>query len=159
MHRLVVSVILLLAIHSLGWWQDTAHIILQLADGVFPYGSFYKTTLTMIPRLEGVAAHCTIRFYGLQRCLGSERLDAFTVNIHAGGTYSIQKTYAESGDRYRIRYGGVRRRGVRPDPFQLLRRRTRTASSKVKPRLAERRKNCRPSPTPTRQPVHCLGLS
>ena len=107
MHRLVVSVIRVLAIHSLGWWQDTAHIILQVADGVFPCGSFYKTTLTMISRLKGVAAHCTIRFYGLQRCLGSERLDAFTVNIHAGGSYSIQKTYAESDDRYRIRYGGV----------------------------------------------------
>ena len=72
MHRLVVSVIRVLAIHSLGWWQDTAHIILQVADGVFPCGSFYKTTLTMISRLKGVAAHCTIRFYGLQRCLGSE---------------------------------------------------------------------------------------
>ena len=95
MHRLAAVFILVVALHSPVWAQSDFHIISQVADGVFPDGTSYKTTFVIIPWFDTASPTCNIRFYGIQVHLGSETANSFTVNSPAGGSYYIQQTIAD----------------------------------------------------------------
>ena len=95
MHRLAAVFILVVALHSPVWAQSDFHIISQVADGVFPDGTSYKTTFIIIPWFDAASPTCNIRFYGIQVHLGSETANSFTVNLPAGGSYYIQQTIAD----------------------------------------------------------------
>ena len=103
MHRLAAVFILVVALHSPVWAQSDFHIISQVADGVFPDGTSYKTTFIIIPWFDAASPTCNIRFYGIQVHLGSETANSFTVNSTGWWKLLHSTDHRRPGTRYRIR--------------------------------------------------------
>src|SRR4051812_5491512 len=68
--------------------QDTFHVFPQIADGVAPDGSYYKSTVRVLPWFDSDAPSCTFRIYGTTVTLNNATSDTFNLNIPANGYYT-----------------------------------------------------------------------
>ena len=66
--------------------QDTFHVFPQFADGGFPDGTHYKSTLMIRNAFSSTAADCTFRLYGLSATMGAAvgPFSIFSVTVPQG---------------------------------------------------------------------------
>src|SRR5690242_19807684 len=83
--------------------QDTFHVFPQVADGRFSDGTFYKSTLMVLPFFDTDPATCSLRLYGMTAAFGTSGVtDTVNIAISAGspyvettaGTQSLKSDYA-----------------------------------------------------------------
>src|SRR5262245_20207895 len=86
MHRIFFVLLTLMLFAAQVSGQNKTSIFPQIADGVFPGGSFYKTTFMVLP-FENSAATCTLRLQGLGVNMGQGRSSLFTINVAQGSSF------------------------------------------------------------------------
>jgi hypothetical protein len=73
--------------------QDTTHIFPQFADGRFSDGTFYRSTLMILPWFAADAPNCTLSLFGLTANFeGGLSGSAVPINLAAGGFAAIRTT-------------------------------------------------------------------
>jgi hypothetical protein len=91
--RSLSLVALLLALTELLSAQDTFHVFPQVADGRFSDGSFYRSTITVLPLFEGDAPQCVLTLFGMSAAFaGGSSSSSFSFNVAAGGVAAMQTT-------------------------------------------------------------------
>ena len=93
MHRIFFVLLTLMLFAAQVSGQNKTSVFPQIADGVFPGGSFYKTTFMVLP-FENSTATCTLQLQGLGVNLGQGRSSLFTINV-AQGSYFVGTTAAD----------------------------------------------------------------
>jgi len=78
--------------------QDTTHIFPQVADGGFSDGTFYKSTLTVLPQNpSGSETACTFVLHGLTATAeNGDNGDTFNFSVPAAG-FAVFKTTGQQG--------------------------------------------------------------
>src|SRR5689334_22608793 len=96
MPRMIVRIMLLLVMlgtNRLLSAQSTFHIFPQIADGRFADGSFYRSTIMVLPAFEGDAPQCTLSLYGTAATFpGGGSSPTIPINVPAGGFAAMQTT-------------------------------------------------------------------
>lgn len=91
--RSVAVCVLVLGLARLGNAQSTFHVFPQVADGGFEDGTFYRSTLMVLPGFEGDAAQCTLTLYGMTAAFpGGASGSSFPISVPAGGSVAMQTT-------------------------------------------------------------------
>lgn len=96
MRTTVLIFILLVLFSANGYAQETFHVFPQIADGVFPDGTYYRSTLMITPWFSSDAPVCSFRLYGMNTTLDSGTGSVFSITIPAGSFYA-GRTAANQG--------------------------------------------------------------
>jgi hypothetical protein len=95
-HRIAIF-FLLLSISQLLSAQSAFHVFPQIADGRFPDGSAYRSTVMILPSFEGDAPQCTLTLYGTSVAFpGGGSASSFAISVPAGQAAVMQTTGAQS---------------------------------------------------------------
>jgi hypothetical protein len=73
--------------------QATFNIFPQFADGRFGDGTYYRSTLMILPWFEGDAPQCNFTLYGMSATfVGGINSSALAINLPAGASAAVQTT-------------------------------------------------------------------
>lgn len=76
--------------------QETFHVFPQFADGRFQDGTFYRSTLTVLPWFTSDAPVCSFNLYGMTAQFSTGSGSVFSIAIPAGG-FAIWKSLGSQG--------------------------------------------------------------
>src|SRR5688572_339080 len=68
--------------------QNTVHTFPQIADGQFSDGSYYRSTIMVLPWFDSDTPSCALNFHGLSVTLNGTHASSFTFLILAGNSFS-----------------------------------------------------------------------
>src|ERR1051325_8992794 len=96
--RVFLLTTVILSAGQLMYGQDTTHIFPQVADGAFSDGTFYKSTLTVLPENpSSPAITCSLVLHGLTAVADNgANGDTFSLSVPSGG-FAVLKTTGQQG--------------------------------------------------------------
>ena len=91
MKRCIACCLLILGLQTMSYAQSRTHVFRHIADGFFPSGWYYTSTIAASPWISFGGATCAVSRYGLEANFGSERASSFTFHMPEDG-YWIEST-------------------------------------------------------------------
>ncbi len=86
-------IVLILLFSTILSAQDTFTVLPQIADGYFPDGSYYRSTIMITPWFVSDAPQCSLRFYGLNLEIeGTGPVANTSISVPTGGMSVLRTT-------------------------------------------------------------------
>lgn len=95
-NRLILSSIFLVVFSASAFAQEKLFVFPQFADGRFPDGTYYRSTLVLQAWLSSFPAPaCTLRLNGMRADFGSVSGNLFTMTVPKDGWFQVKTTGAQ----------------------------------------------------------------